>query len=225
MTYARNVGVRSARGRFLVFTDADDLAAARLADGAATALGEPASPPRRLELERAEPRRGAGTSRPPALIERAYGPPSALRLRNDDRDPAATCTTGSAAGTRRSGLRATWALLPRPARHRRAARLAPDAVVHYRHRAGLRQRSSRSISVRRRRDRRPGPPPGEWRDPLTVLSWPHLILRNGRRLLKPDARGGRWLRSPIAASSGVALGPRHRHRPAARTRRKPSWPR
>jgi hypothetical protein len=37
---------------------------------------------------------------------------------------------------------------------------------------------------------------GEWREPLTGLSWPHLILRNGRRLLKPDVRGGRL--APVA---------------------------
>jgi hypothetical protein len=37
---------------------------------------------------------------------------------------------------------------------------------------------------------------GAWREPLTGLSWPHLILRNGRRLLKPDVHGGRL--APVA---------------------------
>jgi hypothetical protein len=31
----------------------------------------------------------------------------------------------------------------------------------------------------------------EWREPLEVLSWPHLILRDGRRLIAPDVYEGR----------------------------------
>jgi glycosyltransferase involved in cell wall biosynthesis len=199
MTYARNVGVKASLGRFLVFTDADDLAAPGWLAALHTALQPTGFAAARLEHERLNPPWTValrGREQTDGLIERRYGPPwpyaygTTIAIRRDLHDQVGgwdetlgpSCDMDYCFRVQRdTGARLVF---------------APDAVMHYRHRSGLRATFRQAISyaadelVVQERHR------GEWREPLTGLSWPHLILRNGRRLLKPDVHGGRL--APVA---------------------------
>jgi glycosyltransferase involved in cell wall biosynthesis len=199
MTYARNVGVKAALGRYLVFTDADDLAAPGWLAALHAALQPTGFAAARLEHERLNPAwtvAWRGHEQTGGLVERAYAPPwpyaygTTIAIRRDlhdmvggwDETLGPSCDMDYCFRVQRdTGARLVF---------------APDAIMHYRHRTGLRATLRQAISYaademvvqERHHD--------QWRAPLGVLSWRHLILRNGRRLLKPDARGGRL--APVA---------------------------
>ena len=205
MTYARNVAARQAEGRFLVFTDADDLAAPGWLAALHVALQRTGFVAARLEHEQLNPAWTAawrGHEQVAGLIERSYGPRwpygygTSIAIRSDldaavggwDETLGPSCDMDYCYRVQRD----TDAQLV----------FAGDAVMHYRHRttlrATLRQSTSYAADEMLVQERHRA----TWRVPLEVLTWPHLIMRNGRRLLKPDARGGRL--APVASRASAA---------------------
>ncbi len=205
VTYARNAGARAARGEFLVFTDADDLVAPGWLAAVHAALRRTGFAAARLEHERLNPSWAAswrGYEQVEGLVERPYGPPrpyaygTTIAIRRDLHEAVSGWDETLSASEdmdycyrvqRDTGAELTF---------------AADAVIHCRHRATLRGTFSQAmtygageIAVQARHT-------DEWREPLEVMSLPHVVLRNGRRLFKPDWSGGRL--DPVRRRSELA---------------------
>lgn len=205
MTFARNLAAASATGRLLAFTDADDVVApgwlaALLAGSERTGFAAA-----RLEHERLNPawtvawRGGAQTER---LVELAHGPARQYaygttiaiarelheRIGGWDETLGPSCDMDYCYRVQRD----TGAELV----------LVPEAVVHYRHRASLRGTIAQAISYGTDAIRVQERHAAEWREPLPVLSRAHLLARNARRLIRPDARGGRL--APVRRRADLA---------------------
>jgi glycosyltransferase involved in cell wall biosynthesis len=204
MAYARNAGAAATSGAYLAFTDADDLAdPGYLAALHAVAVGTGFAAGR-LEHERLNARWSVafrGEEQTKGLVERSYGPTRRyaygnFMIRRDLHDAVGgwdetlgpSCDMDYAYRVQRD----TGAELG----------FAPDAVLHYRHRASLRATLRQARSYGADELRVQARHAGEWREPLPVLSLPHLIARNGRRLIKPDASGGRI--DPVRTRPGLA---------------------
>lgn len=193
MAYARNAGAAATSGAYLAFTDADDVAdpgyLAAL-HSVAVSTGFAAG---RLEHERLNAGWSVafrGGEQTEGLVERQFGPPRRyaygnFMIRRDlhdsiggwDETLGPSCDMDYAYRVQRD----TGAELG----------FAADAILHYRHRTSLRATLRQARSYGADELRVQARHADEWREPLPVLSLPHLIARNGRRLLRPDASGGR----------------------------------
>ena len=194
LPYARNVGAAAARGRFLVYTDADDLAAAGWLAALHRGVQRTGFAAARLEHERLNPAWTVpwrGQEQTDALVLREYGPRwpyaygTSLAISRDLHEAVGgwdeTLGSSSDMDYCYRVQRDTGAELV----------LVPDAVLHYRHRTSARATLSQSIAYAADEMRVQARHRGDWRQPLPVLSLPHLVLRNGRRWLIPDRRAGR----------------------------------
>ncbi|HET6550396.1 MAG TPA: glycosyltransferase [Solirubrobacter sp.] len=194
MTYAWNVAAAAARGRFLLFAAADDLPAPGWLAALHAGLQRTGLAAARLEHERLNPAWTVafrGGEQVAGLVERPYGPPrpyaygNTIAIRRDlheavgglDETLGPSCDMDYCYRVQRD----TGAELV----------FVPDAVMHFRHRRTLRATLRQAISYAADELRVQERHRAEWRAPLEVLSPAHLVLRNGRRLLAPDARGGR----------------------------------
>ena len=195
--FARNEAVKTARGRILLFTDADDVAGEGWLSGMAEAVGDSGFAAARLDHSRLNPPWTVafrGRDQTTDVVRRDFGPPwpygygTSLGIARDLHE--ATGGFDEAVGPcadmdycfrvqRDTGARLTF---------------APEAVLHYRHRTTLRETFGQARSYasdlmglqRRYAD--------VWRDPVVPLPPGHLALRAIRRLLFPDELGARRFR-------------------------------
>jgi glycosyltransferase involved in cell wall biosynthesis len=204
-TFAQAAGVRAAQGRFLLFTDADDVVAPGWLNGLHAALQETGFAAARLEHETLNPAWTVAWRAPEqvdGLVTFAGGPPwpygygTSLAIR---RDLHAAVSADDETLTPYRDMEYCYRV-----QRDLGARLvfARAAVVHYRHRPTLRATWRQAVLYAGQELEVQARFAPEWQVPLQVLSWPHLLLRNGRRLLKPDARGGAL--APVSGKADLA---------------------
>jgi glycosyltransferase involved in cell wall biosynthesis len=204
--YARNHAVlTAASGRYLVFTDADDVVAPGWLAGMAAALPRSRFAAARLEHARLNPAwtvafRGSDQTsdlvvlKPGPSWPYGYGTTLGIARELHDAVDGFDESVGPCADMdycfrvqRDTGVSLT---------------MADDAVVHYRHRRTLRAtfRQGRSYG----RDAMELLPryADVWGDPELPLPAHRLVLRAGRRLLLPDALGARRLK-PVTSRAGL----------------------
>jgi glycosyltransferase involved in cell wall biosynthesis len=206
VSHARNRGAESASGRRLLFTDADDVVGRGWLAGMAAALEHSRFVAARIDHTLLNPDwtvefRGHDQIHDVvvlavgALWPYAYGSTLGIERALHEHVGGFDETLGACEDLdycyrvhRDAGVAVT---------------IAPDAVVHVRHRRSLRgtflqaRTLGRAVIPLQRRYA------NVWRRPDVALSPPHLALRAARRLLFPDRLGGRRLRP---TTSRAALG-------------------
>jgi len=197
VSHARNRGADSASGRRLLFTDADDVVSRGWLAGMAAALEHSRFVAARIDHNLLNPDwtvefRGHDQTHDVVILD--LGPPwpyaygSTLGIERElhelvggfDESVSASEDMDYCFRVRRdTGVAVT---------------IAPEAVVHVRHRASLRGTYLQARTLGREAIRLQRRYAEVWRRPDVVLSRPHLALRAARRLIFADRLGGRRLR-------------------------------